>query len=76
MTKVHWLDHMLSWVVCLVPRRVCRWLWYRSEDTGKPLGRWAPHIFGKMVGATKWSVRYIDELPPDPHVEITEGDDD
>jgi hypothetical protein len=48
------LDHIMSWLICLVPRFVCQWLWDRSEETGKPLGRWAPHVFGKAIGASSW----------------------
>ena len=40
-------DTIRSWLVCLLPRFVCRWLW-REERI--PLGHWAPHILGRYLG--------------------------
>ncbi len=45
------IDTLMSWLVCLLPRSLCAWLWLRSETNGRPLGRWAPHIFGWCVGS-------------------------
>ena len=56
-------DTIMSWLICLVPRFVCRWLWYRSERTGKRLGLWAPHILCKMIGAETISIRTIEVTP-------------
>jgi hypothetical protein len=40
-----------AWAVCLLPRCLCVWLW-RTEI---PPDNWAPHIFGRMIGATGWN---------------------
>ncbi len=39
-------DTVMSWLICLVPVRVCRWFW--EHDV--PMGGWAPHVFGRMLG--------------------------
>lgn len=39
-------DTVRSWLVCLVPRRVCMWLW----EAEMPMGRWAPHVLGRILG--------------------------
>ena len=35
-----------SWLVLLIPRCVCRALW----SAGVPLGAWAPHVLGRVLG--------------------------
>ena len=50
----YFIGAVRSWLICLVPQFVCVWLWDRAERTGKPLGPWAPHVFGKMMGVTSW----------------------
>lgn len=40
-------DTVMSWLSCLLPRVLCRWLW----DNDIPLGAWAPHILGRVLGA-------------------------
>jgi hypothetical protein len=39
-------DTIQSWLVCLLPRFVCEWLW--ELDIG--LGSWTPHILGRVFG--------------------------
>jgi len=46
-------DLLLSWLVCLLPRRVCAWIW----DLDVPLGDFAPHVFGRMIGVDAKRVR-------------------
>lgn len=46
-------DATRSWLVCLLPRFFWRWLW--SLDL--PLGNWAPHVFGRVVGVDGERVR-------------------
>jgi hypothetical protein len=46
-------DTVRIWLVCLLPRAVCRWLW--ALDV--PLGRWAPHILGRCLGRDAVRVR-------------------
>ncbi len=29
---------------------ISQWIWWLSESTGIPLGRFAPYIFGGMIG--------------------------
>lgn len=71
------LDHIMSWLICLVPRFVCQWLWDRSEETGKPLGRWAPHVFGKAIGASSYYLEENNSVPDDEQwFEIVEPDSD
>ena len=33
---------------------LCTWLWLASERIGIGLGRFAPWVFGKMIGASSW----------------------
>lgn len=40
-------DAIRSWLVCLLPRWFCRWLWAAEWIS---LGRWAPHILGRTFG--------------------------
>jgi len=40
-------DVIRSWLVCLVPRFVWRWVW--SLDV--PLGKWAPFVLGRVIGS-------------------------
>jgi hypothetical protein len=47
-------DSIRSWLVCLLPEFVAGWIWEWSETSGVPLGAWAPHIFGRSIGAVRW----------------------
>ena len=40
------MDRVRSWLICLVPRFVCSWLW----NLDVPLGYWAPHVLGRVLG--------------------------
>jgi len=40
-------DTVRSWLVCLLPRCFCVWLWHQDL----PLGAWAPHILGRVLGS-------------------------
>lgn len=40
-------DTVRSWLVCYLPRFVCRWLW----NADLPLGAWAPHVLGRVLGS-------------------------
>lgn len=33
---------------------IWRVIWNVTEWAGIPLGRFAPYVFGKMIGATDW----------------------
>ena len=39
-------DRIMSWLVCLIPVGVCRWLWHKKVR----LGGWAPHVLGRVLG--------------------------
>jgi len=47
-------DWLRFWVVHLLPSFAAAWLWDFAESIGWPLGKWAPHVFGRMMGATSW----------------------
>jgi hypothetical protein len=49
-------DTVRSWVVCLIPRRVCVWLW-AQEEWFPVLGAWGPHILGRMLGVDAQRVK-------------------
>lgn len=40
-------DRVQSWLVCLLPRAFCAWIW--EQDV--PLGSWAPHVLGRVLGS-------------------------
>lgn len=40
-------DDVMAWVVCVLPRTVCVWIW----DLDIHLGCWAPHILGRIIGS-------------------------
>jgi hypothetical protein len=41
-------DTVRSWLVCMLPRCFCVWLWAQEY---MPLGSWAPHILGRVLGS-------------------------
>lgn len=41
-------DAVRSWLVCLLPRWLCRWLWSQEWIS---LGWWAPHVLGRVLGS-------------------------
>ena len=47
------MDTLRSWLVCLLPRFFCVWLWHRDL----PLGAWAPHILGRVLGSDAQRVK-------------------
>lgn len=56
--KYHIGDTIRSGVVCLIPRQVCFWLWHESESRNiPPLGKWAPHILGRMLSRNAYRRR-------------------
>ena len=40
-------DKIKSWVVCVIPRPVCKTLWNANIS----LGGWAPHILGRVLNS-------------------------
>lgn len=48
--KVKYFDIVASFIICLVPVVVCKCLW----ATDRNLGRWAPHILGRILGADRY----------------------
>jgi len=54
-------DAIRSWLVGLPPRCFWSWLWNWSEDSGVPLGAWAPHVFGRAIGVGAVRVEDGDE---------------
>lgn len=40
-------DTIRTWLICLVSRRVCRWLWLEERI---PLGHWGPFILMRTLG--------------------------
>lgn len=51
-------DTIRGWIVCLIPRFVCLWLW--TEEI--PLGAWAPHILGRVLGRDPRRVKPDDRM--------------
>lgn len=45
---------MGSWLVCLVPKFVARWLMFGSGERIKLPASWVPHLFGRAIGAPEW----------------------
>lgn len=43
-----------SWLVCLVPRFVAKWLMWGSGCRVRLPGAWIPHMFGRAIGAKTW----------------------
>ena len=40
-------DAIRSWLVCLLPKWLAKWLWLNEWI---PLGGWAPHVLGRSIG--------------------------
>jgi hypothetical protein len=43
------MDRIRFWLSHLVPVFVWKWLWVNAS-----LGKWAPHAFGRIMGAGNW----------------------
>jgi hypothetical protein len=41
---------MKKYISIPIPKFICRFIWNVSEFTGIPLGKYAPFIFGGMIG--------------------------
>lgn len=41
-------DQVRNWLIYLMPRSVCRWLWAHENI---PLGGWAPFVLGRVLGS-------------------------
>jgi len=49
------IERLMKLAVILLPRFIAARIWLAAEDRGVSLGRWAPHIFGRMLGGcTTW----------------------
>ena len=44
------LDGLIKLLVMLMPCCLARFMWGMAEQRGISLGRFAPHIFGRMLG--------------------------
>ena len=43
-------DHIMSWMVCLIPRRVCRWSLPHMQALEPFIGPWVIHILRRAIG--------------------------